>query len=108
MLTYAGPRALVVIGLLVAVTGVALALIVPPEGELSLVHLMAPFLFGFGAFKGAVAIDALLQRRRNPAAAERLLAHHGSDRALKTWIAYKFAAMLMAFIAALICLIRIL
>ncbi len=96
------------IGLLVAVPGVALALIVPAEGELSLVQLMAPFLFGFGCFKGAVAIDVLLQLRRNPAAAQRLVAHHGSTQGLKAWIVYKFAAMIMAFIAALICLIRIL
>ena len=107
MVTHTAPRALLFAGLLVAVPGIALALLLPPAQGLSLPHLMAPLLFGFGCFKGAMALDALLQRRRDPAAAATLVAHHGSSRALGSWIAYKFAAMTMAFIGAAVCLAQI-
>lgn len=107
MLTYTAPRVLLGLGLLVAIPGIALALFQGPMETFSLVHLMAPVLFGFACFKGALAVDALLQRRRDPAAAQRLLAHHGSSRALSSWIAYKFAAMTMALFAAGVCLLQI-
>jgi len=105
MLAYAGPRLLLAIGLAIGLPGVVVALSFPPGGAFSLVHVMPPLLFAFGCFKGAMGIDALLQRRRDPQASERLAHHHGSQRAVSGWIVYKLLAMAMAFFGATVCLI---
>jgi hypothetical protein len=86
-----------VVGLLVAVAGAVVAFTIGSE---SMAPMMAPLLFGFGCYKGAIALDTLLTRRRNPEAYQRIEQHHGSRSAVTSWIVYKFAAMAVAWLAA--------
>ena len=105
MLVNAGPKYLLILGLIIGLPGVTASVMFPPGGQFSLVHMMAPLLFAFGCFKGALAADTILLRQNNPEAAAKLEAYHGSAKAVSGWIVYKLAAAAMAFIGATVCLV---
>jgi hypothetical protein len=64
---------------------------------------MVPFLVAFGLFKGSLGIEAWLILRSGGAGADALVDQHGNRSGVRIWIGYKFAAMIMALVGAVIC-----
>lgn len=97
-------RLLLLFGVLVMLAGSGAAVAIADRDSDA---IMAALLFGFGCYKGAIAVDVLLTRRRDPDATRTLEGHHGGRHAVTGWVIYKFAAMLAAFAASGYILTRI-
>ena len=102
---YPMPRWLLRGAMAFAVLSLALMVLqlVGEQGQrLSMKAMILPFLMAFACFKWALARETQLILRAGGAPAAELVVHHGTAAGVRQWIAYKYAATIMALIASLV------